>query len=405
MMQCSWFRDGICHSCPQLDMSYESTLEQKRAAFGQLFSEFSLPRPVITPVRQNATGSRIRARIAVGGTTESPRIGFYDRNQRIVPVDQCPLHHSAINAWVCKLPALIRDCRIEPWDVETDRGELKHVIVTCSPVSRMLMVQLVLRSRESIDRVRRWWKLQQDESASSIPVFSIGLQPKRTSTIAGSEIIAISENTMLSIPFCGVELFFGPQSFIQTNYEVADELYKVAASWIREQGCTHLLDLYCGSGAFSLIAGRATQLTLGIDVSADSVRFAGHAARVNGIRNAAFVSVNLERPLTEEIAGRLNRNNDGRTSDLTDPSSSADLSAFDAVICNPPRRGLDPESLRLIGNINPRILIYSSCNAVTLRRDLHQLFRNCSMAIEQVQLFDMFPYTQHFETLVMLKRR
>ena len=263
----------------------------------------------------------------------------------------------------------------------TDRGELKFVVLTCSPTHRQLMIQFVLRSREAVDRIRSYWRKMTDVEKQLVAVMSINLQPARSSTITGTEEILISEQTNLPIRFADTELLFGPQSFLQTNYEVAAALYAAAGSIMRDQAAGSVLDLYCGAGAFSLTAGVNARAVIGIDVSANAIACATEAATRNDRTNVQFQCRSLEAITADRLAER----------------------DFDAIICNPPRRGLDSATVALIQSLRPRLLLYSSCNAASLKRDIERIAADYQT--EYLQPFDMFPFTQHFEVLAMLVRR
>ena len=377
-MHCEHFESHRCRSCSLLDNTYNATLRHKQDVLTQLFPDTRiLP---FEPSREVA-GSRIRAKLAVTGTLEHPQIGFFDDQQTIVAVDDCPLHHSLINEFTQRLPSIIRETRLMPYNMQTDRGELKFVVLTCSPTHHQLMVQFVLRSREAIDRVRSLWRRMADAEKQSIAVMSVNMQPVRSSTITGTEEIPISETTSLPIRFGDTELLFGPQSFLQTNFEIAAALYAAAGRVLQEHEAENVLDLYCGAGAFSLTACSHARSVFGIDISSNAIACADEAVQRNNRHNVQF----LCRSLDQFTAGELAAQN------------------FDTIICNPPRRGLDTASVTLIQTVKPRHIVYSSCNPVTLQRDVQLLASNYQ--IDHLQPFDMFPFTHHFEVLALLLRK
>ncbi len=377
-MLCEHFQSQLCRSCSLLDNTYEATLQHKQDALSQLFPETQIL-PFVPCM--NVAGSRIRAKLAVTGTLDDPQIGFFDDQQTLVAVDDCPLHHALINEFTQRLPSIIRETRLMPYDMQTDRGELKFVVLTCSPTHQQLMVQFVLRSREAVDRVRSLWRRISDSEKQSIAVMSVNLQPVRSSTITGTEEIPISESTNLPIRFGDTELLFGPQSFLQTNYEIAAELYSAAARTLQDRSAETVLDLYCGVGAFSLTACTHARSVTGIDISSNAIACADEAARRNHCHHAQFLCRSLDQFRADELTAHN----------------------FDTIICNPPRRGLDTASVTLIQALKPRLLVYSSCNPVTLRRDIQSLASDYHL--NQLQPFDMFPYTHHCEVLVLLLRK
>ena len=376
-MHCEHFQSQRCRSCSLLDNTYEATLQHKWHALTQLFPETQiLP---FVPCLEVA-GSRIRAKLAVTGTLDDPQIGFFDDQQTLVAVDDCPLHHPLINEFTQRLPSIIRETRLIPYDMQSDRGELKFVVLTCSPTHQQLMVQFVLRSREAVDRVRSLWRRMSDSSKQTIAVMSINLQPVRSSTIIGTEEIPISEPRNLPIRFGDTELLFGPQSFLQTNHEIAAELYAAAGRMLQEHAAENVLDLYCGVGAFSLTACSHARSVTGIDISSNAIACADEAVRHNHRNNAQFLCRSLDHFRADELT----------------------VHNFDTIICNPPRRGLDAAGVTLIQTLKPHMLLYSSCNPVTLRRDIQLLASD--YRLRHLQPFDMFPFTHHCEVLTLLLR-
>ncbi|MCA9011204.1 MAG: 23S rRNA (uracil(1939)-C(5))-methyltransferase RlmD [Planctomycetaceae bacterium] len=377
-LACGYFESRCCRSCTLLEHAYGATLRRKREVLAQLFP--------ITPLApfvhcEDTAGSRIRAKLAVSGSLTEPQLGFYDDQQTIVPVTDCPLHHPLINEWAQRLPTIIRNTGLTPYDPKCDRGELKFVVLTCSPTHQQLMIQFVLRSREAIDRIRGLWRRMAEAEKHAVPVLSANIQAVRSSRISGSDEISISEQTRLPIRFGVVELLIGPQSFLQTNHEIAVKLYAAAGQLLEQHGAQNVLDLYCGAGAFSLTACASVRSVTGIDSSRNAIDCAREAAARSHLHHAQFLCRGLDQLTTDELAAEN----------------------FDTVICNPPRRGLDPASVTLIKTLQPRYLIYSSCNPATLQRDAQILAADYEL--DWLQPFDMFPYTQHFEVLAKLLRR
>ncbi len=376
VLECEHFQSSLCRSCRMLDRTYIATLQHKLGILKQLFPETRVS-PFVPC--QKVAGGRIRAKLAVAGTIEKPQIGFFDDRQTLAAVSDCPLHHPLINEWTERLPSIIRETRLMPYDKQTDRGELKFVVITCSPSHHQLMIQFVLRSREAVDRIQSLWGRMTASEKQSVPVVSVNLQPLRSSTITGTEEIRISDQTSLVIRFNNIELQFGPQSFIQTNYQIAVQLYAAAGHLLQTLGAKDVLDLYCGAGAFSLTACADARKVVGIDISSNAISCANAATLRNGRNNAQFLCRGIDQFTVDELAAYN----------------------FDTVICNPPRRGLDQASVTLIQMLHPRDVVYSSCNPVTLQRDVQLLAPG--YRLDHLQPFDMFPFTQHFEVLALLR--
>lgn len=382
-MKCGYHEQQICNSCTLLGIEYSLTLQQKSQTLAALF-----PDVPINPFHgvSSPAGGRIRARLAVSGSLNNLQIGFFDDQQKVVPVDQCPLHHSLINVSIPLVCQMIQTAKLVPYDPGTDRGELKFVVLTCSPSHQQLMIQFVLRSKEAVDRIRSLWRKMTEVDRAGIAVMSVNIQPARSSAISGREEVEISENTMLPIRFAvddagNRDLLFGPQSFLQTNHEIATALYAAVRKIIQSNHSRRVLDLYCGVGAFSLTACSAEQSVLGIDISENAIACANETIRRNGLTHAEFQCRSLDCTTVDQLAN----------------------SDFDTIICNPPRRGLDAASRALILAIASPQVVYSSCNPTTLQRDIQAL--SAKYQIIELMPFDMFPFTNHFEVLALLRRK
>ncbi|MEZ6125498.1 MAG: hypothetical protein R3C49_20310 [Planctomycetaceae bacterium] len=374
-MYCPHFSAGRCRSCSLLDQLPDDVLEQKFQRLCALFPDAvqvdDFP-PAAMPF-----GSRIRARLAVSGATDAPVIGFYGSHRRLIPVADCPLHHPAINDFAAALPDLILQHQLTPYDAESDQGELKFVVLTYSPSHHQLMVQWVLRSREAVDRIRSLYRRRAE--AMSVTVMSVNLQPVRTSIIQGPDEILISEQAALPVNFCDRTLWYGPQSFIQTCYPVAQQLYRDVRSVVRERCAEAVLELYCGVGTFLITSATDSAEGIGLELTKASVELAERSSKDNHLPGLRFQQHDSSRPFSNEIARR----------------------PWNLVICNPPRRGLDAEAVRLLNLLHPRTLVYSSCNPETLRRDVDLL---PGYQLTRLRPFDMFPMTDHTEVLAVLER-
>ena len=382
-MKCVYHEQKICNSCTLLGLEYNATLQQKTQVLASL-----IPGVAISTFRgvSSAVGGRIRARLAASGSLDDLKVGFFDDQQKVVPVDQCPLHHELINHSIAHIRQMIQAARLVPYDPGSDRGELKFVVLTCSPSHQQLMIQFVLRSKEAVDRIRSLWRRMTETERQGIAVMSVNIQPARSSAISGREEVAISDQTMLPIQFNVSEtdnrdLLFGPQSFLQTNYEIATALYASARGMIQSNGSRRVLDLYCGVGAFSFTACSAEQSVVGIDNSENAIGCAQETVRRNGLRDREFQCRSLDCTSADQLTN----------------------SNFDTIICNPPRRGLDAASLALILSIRPQQVLYSSCNPVTLQRNIQEL--SARYEVLELHPFDMFPFTTHFEVLALLQRK
>jgi 23S rRNA (uracil747-C5)-methyltransferase len=378
-LACHHYAAHRCMSCSLLELSSQAARERQQLLLEQTLGSLA---PIRHPVWcRNPAGSRIRARLATAGTAQQPIFGFFNDRRQLVAADDCPLHHPQLTHSIGWLSDFVAAARLEPYSPETDRGEVKFVVLAFSPSAGQLMVQWVLRSREAIDRIRSVWRKLAIEQRGNVSVMSAGIQPKRSTQTVCEIDLPVSDEQMLRVTYQQprLSLMVSPGGFVQTNYEIAGELYAAADRTLQDLHPRHVLDLYCGSGAFALLAARCGAKTLGVDVTASSIACA----------NAAATEQHLPARFCQSPAAAL------QFDDLNE--------AFDVVICNPPRAGLDDATVELLRRLAPSSILYSSCNPATLARDLQRL--SDQYQAEDFQPFEMFPGTEHWEVLCQARLR
>ncbi|WP_238694431.1 methyltransferase [Nocardioides daphniae] len=207
---------------------------------------------------------------------------------------------------------------------------------------------------------------------------SVNLQPEHKAVLEGPDEVVLHGET-LTMQVNEVGLHLRPQSFFQTNTEVAAGLYRAARDWVAEHAgdARRVWDLYCGVGGFALHLAAPGRRTTGVEVSAEAIVSARTTATELGLSGLEFV-----------------------TADATTWALAQD-DAPDLVVVNPPRRGIGADLAGWLERSGTPYVLYSSCNAQTLARDLAAM---PSLRPVRAQLLDMFPQTGHYEALVLLVR-
>ena len=370
-MQCDHFDAHRCRSCTLLEVPYARQLADK-----QRHVEGLLPAGIAwqVPISSRQEGFRNKAKMVVAGSIGQPTLGILDRHQLGVDLRDCGLHTAGLQACLPVLADFVTRAALTPYDVPARRGELKHLIVTESPAGE-LMVRFVLRSEEPVARIRKHLPTLLAE-LPGLRVASVNLQPEHKAILEGDRELLLTEQETLTMTVNGIDLHLRPQSFFQTNTEVAAALYREAREWIDELDPSTAWDLYCGVGGFALHAAAPGRSVTGIELSREAVASARLSAREAGAR-AEFAA-------GDATAYALERQH-----------------APDLVIVNPPRRGIGPELSGWLDRSTTSQVLYSSCNAVSLARDLAAM---PSLTPTRGRLLDMFPNTDHYEVLVLLER-
>ena len=384
-MQCDYFDAHRCRSCALMGVPYAVQLADKQQHCAAVLSEVAPAVTWLPAVESAESGFRNKAKLVVGGVPGAVTLGILDATGRGVDLRGCGLYEPGLHDLVPRLAHLVDALRLEPYDVPSRRGELKHLIVTHSPAGDV-MLRFVLRSQKHLALLRSRLVVIRERVPEAV-VVSVNLQPDHKAVLEGETEIVLSEADVLPMQVNGITLTLRPNSFFQTNTAVAAALYRQAQQWISATRPARVLDLYCGVGGFALHAALLAEGgpadVIGIEVSSEAVASA------------------------ERTADELRATTDGlahisfRVGDATDVAALGGLGVGSLVVVNPPRRGIGVALSAWIEQSDAERVIYSSCNVESLARDLARL---PSFAAVAARLFDMFPQTGHHEVMVLLER-
>ena len=431
-MLCQLHDASLCRSCPNLDLPLTQQLQLKQSAVQATLAGQVETAAWLEPFASAPSHFRNKAKLAVSGTTHAPVLGLVDRFDNGTDLTSCPLHVNEIKAALAPLTRAITRMGLQPYSIVKRRGELKHVLITASANGQM-MVRFVLRSTAQLPAIRKGAPRLQSE-LPGLRVLSVNIQPRPAAILEGEREIILSQNSTLDMPLYLPELdadgvvvnnkksvlplVLPPQSFFQTNSDVAAGLYAQARAWARDyagggvltgaeaeregaggqagvltgesgaggaypdaiQSSQSIWDLYCGVGGFALALAQPGAQVLGVEVSAPAI---------DGAR-AAAAQLGLTSPQVRFEAG------DASVLDASGQVYGHDKP--DLLVVNPPRRGIG-ELAASIEDSGIHRLLYSSCNPASLAKDLEVM---SSYRVRRARLFDMFPHTNHAEVLVEL---
>ena len=210
----------------------------------------------------------------------------------------------------------------------------------------------------------------------------LNINSRYTPVVLGREQKILYGPGYIEDTLCGLRFRISAKSFYQVNPEQAEKLYRVAVSLAALTGKETLLDAYCGTGTIGLVASASCAQVLGVEINRDAVQDAIENAKENGIRNAWFTCAD-----TVDYIDRLVK--EGRRCDV--------------VLMDPPRDGSSEAFLSSLLHMQPDRIIYVSCGPESLARDLKVLTAG-GYAVRKIQPVDMFPFTEHIESVVKLTR-
>lgn len=377
-MDCVYFDRQLCRSCSLLATPYPEQLQAKQSRVAATLASHVDSDAWLPPRASAEARFRNKAKLAVGGTVHEPTLGLTDREGHGVDLRECGIQDEAIWRVVPDLAGFVTYTGLRPYDVAKRDGDLKFILVTANDRGE-LMLRFVVTDEDLVPRLRAALPALL-ERLPQVCVVSANIHPEHKAVVEGEREVALTPQQTLDLPVGDVTLHLRHRSFLQTNTDVAGDLYRQAAAWADDVRPDRVLDLYCGVGGFALHLARPGRTVHGLEIEPSAVESAHLAAADLGIDDRATFDVG--------DAGGLN--------DIS-PDAPADL-----VVVNPPRRGIGAHLATTLDVSGARAIIYSSCNPSTLADDLDQMPQ---FAVTAARLFDMFPHTEHAEVAVLLQRR
>jgi len=356
--QCKYF--GECGGCMFQNVPYENQLLLKKEYVNSIFEGLSSVESVAasTPYRYRSRMDMVTA----FGKKGLRRAGSF---RHVVDIEACEIMQSRSDDMYGNLRTVLE--KIEDYDYLKHEGYLRYIVLRQARFTGELMVNFVVSKPENRFGFALYDFLEEVDSSSLI--LSDGI-----ADLNYGDIFQTLKKGFITENFDGIEYMITPNSFFQSNSEMALQMYRKILSLT--QGRT--LDLYSGVGSISLFAASAAESVTGVEVVQEAVDVAERNRENNEIENVSFICAD---------AAEYVKENTGK---------------FDTLILDPPRSGMNPKMLGYINGMAPERIIYMSCNPVTCRDDLKLLE---GYNIEFLEAYDMFPQTPHVETLTLLTRR
>lgn len=376
---------GRCGGCRFQDFAYESQLEAKEAQVREALVRLGgILDPPVERIVPAASQYRYRNKLEYSftQTTDGPALGFHraGRWDEVLPIEECLLTTGLGNAVRDAVQAWAREERLEAFDQNTHTGYLRHLVYREARATGQVLVQLVTAAGRRFEEgylvevLRRIPEVRSIHWAVNDGVAEVTNLP--TTLLWGDD--AIEEELL------GLRLRVRPNTFLQTNSEMAERLYGLVREFAGLTGHETVYDLYCGTGTIALALAAEALTVWGVEVSEESVASAIDNAVLNGVANAAFFAGN--------VAGALE--------ELRERSGAPDV-----VVVDPPRAGLAGKALRQVARLEAPRIVYVSCNPTTLAPDLKVLRDEGGYELVRCRPVDMFPHTPHIESVSLLERR
>ncbi len=370
-----------CGGCQLTRLSYAEQLQWKQQRVAELLDGICEVRPILGMDNPFHYRNKVHAVLSVDKAGK-PISGVYAMGtHRVVPVRHCLIEDRRADRIIQTIVAMLPAYKLRIYNEYTHRGFLRHILIRTGHVTGQIMVVLVATSLEFPGRKAFVQELIQRHP--EITTVVLNCNQRETSMVLGTKEITLYGEGYMEDELCGKRFRISPQSFYQVNAKQCEVLYRTAIDAAQLTGAETLLDAYCGTGTIGLCASDGCKQLIGVELNADAIRDAKENARRNGVENARFLC---------DDAGRFMQ------------KLAKDGNAPDVVMMDPPRAGSDQKFLQSLLMLKPKRVVYVSCNPETLARDLRVLVDGGYQA-EWATPVDMFPGTEHVETVVLLSHK
>ncbi|MFC0525847.1 23S rRNA (uracil(1939)-C(5))-methyltransferase RlmD [Pontibacillus salicampi] len=369
-----------CGGCQLQHMNQQAQTRFKQETVDVLMKPFGKPEPIMT--MDHPYDYRNKSHTSFGLNQQRQVIGgLYAQNTHdIIPMDRCLIHDPKADEIVQTIKGMMKSFKMQPYNEDTGRGFLRHVLIKVGKVSGEIMVVLVAASSEFKGKNNFVKALRQ--AHPEITTILQNVNNRKTSMVLGEQEKVLFGKGTITDTLGGLKFEISAKSFYQINPVQTEKLYTKAIEMAELSGKETVVDAYCGIGTISLIASQKAGKVIGVELNKDAVRDAIRNSKRNGIKNARFY---------QGDAGKF----------MVDMAARGDKA--DVVIMDPPRTGSDEAFLSSVVKLKPKRVVYVSCNPETQARDLKYLVKN-GYKVDGIQPVDMFPQTYHVESVVKLVR-
>lgn len=374
-----------CGGCQIQHMSYEKQLEFKNnLVLNNIKRIGGIKDITLEPIigMDNPFNYRNKAQYPVGTDQDGNIImGFYaGRTHSIIENYDCHLGVAENEIILKKIKLFMEENNVKPYNETTHTGVVRHVLIRKGFTTNELMVCIVINDNKlkCADKLEKY--LADINGMTSI---SYNVNLEKTNVILGNKTVTVWGKDYITDYIGDVKYQISPKSFYQVNPVQTKKLYEKALEYASLTGDETVFDLYCGIGTISLFLAKKAKKVYGVEIVEEAIIDAKNNAKINYIDNAEFYV--------------------GKAEEVIPTMYKEQGIKADVIVVDPPRKGCDEVLLDTMIKMQPKRIVYVSCDSATLARDLKVLCEN-GYEVKQGVAVDQFPHTGHVETIVALHR-
>jgi len=357
-----------CGGCPYSMMDYQSQLQLKENRLKQCISQIAKLDLEVENIIASPEIYRYRNKVSV--PVRDGKVGFYrSHSNDIVEFDDCLVQTKLSNSILKKVEEIIKELKISHL--------FKHILIKHAHNSNEVMLVLVVKDLNilHLDEL-----IKEISSFEEIKTIVLNLNTREDNVILGDVEKIVFGNGYIIENLDDLKFRISSKAFYQINSSQISNLYKLVGEYANLSKDTKVLDLFCGTGTIGIYLADKVKKVVGVDIVESAINDAKYNVDLNNLDNVDFICDDANKAVSY----------------LKDEH-------FDLVVVDPPRKGLKEEAIKLITDFEAQEIIYVSCDPATLARDLN-IFKNLGYEVNKIQPVDMFPFTPHVETVVLMSR-
>lgn len=304
---------------------------------------------------------------------------FAKRTHEIIPVENCLIQNQKAQKVAREVLNIINEQNISVYDEKTQKGSIRHVVIKIGIHTNEIMCIIVING-ENIENEKKFVN-KLTNKYPEIKTIIKNINKKNTNVILGDKNVVLYGDGYIYDTLGEYQFKISPMSFYQTNPIQTEILYKKAIEFADLNKEDILCDLYCGIGTIGIFASKYVKKVYGIEIIEEAIKAANENAKINQIDNIEFLAGDVEQVFEKML---LEKN--------INPT---------VIIVDPPRKGLDNNTINTILKLEVKKVIYVSCNPATMVRDFRLLEEK--YLVKKIQPVDMFPFTNHVECVAVLQ--
>ena len=376
---CPFF--GKCGGCDTWHMSYREELRFKLERVNDALRHIGRQSVFAREIIGSETVMRYRNKgiFAVAGQNGEAACGFFrERSHELICVDSCLIQNELTERAAKSVVSFLNREGIAAYDEASGKGTVRHVF--CRKAVKTSDAVVCIVSARGFGEKTSSLVSTVLKACPELSGIVLNINKAKGNTVISGDFYTLWGRDVITDELCGSAFSISPQAFFQINPPQAEKLYDRAMEYA---GSGELaFDLYCGAGTISLCLAKRYRRVIGAEIVPEAVENAKENARKNNIENVEFICADAGKA-AEDLAERALRP--------------------DTVLVDPPRKGMEESAVSAVASMQPKRIIYVSCNPATLARDIYR-FSVCGYELKQVAAVDMFPRTCHVETVAQLSR-